>query len=200
MSHIPHIENESRRRFLHGAAGLSLAIYLPGTLGATGPGLPPDATAVAQNFEPNAFVRIGADNVVTVISKHIEMGQGTYTGIATIIAEELDAAWSQVRVEGAPADAKRYANTLWGPFQGTGGSSAMANSWMQMRQAGAAARAMLTAAAAQQWQVPVAEISVSEGLISHTASGRSGKFGEFVQLAADQSVNRPGFPRLLRAS
>jgi isoquinoline 1-oxidoreductase beta subunit len=188
MSHIPHIENESRRRFLHGAAGLSLAIYLPGTLAATGPGLPPDATAVAQNFEPNAFVRIGADNVVTVISKHIEMGQGTYTGIATIIAEELDAAWSQVRVEGAPADAKRYANTLWGPFQGTGGSSAMANSWMQMRQAGAAARAMLTAAAAQQWQVPVAEISVSEGVISHTASGRSGKFGEFVQLAADQRV------------
>ncbi|GAB4062958.1 xanthine dehydrogenase family protein molybdopterin-binding subunit [Uliginosibacterium sediminicola] len=188
MNNTPHIENDSRRRFLQGVAGLSLAVYLPTTQAATGPGLPPGAAEAAANFEPNAFVRIGTDNVVTVISKHIEMGQGTYTGIATIVAEELDAAWSQVRVEGAPADAKRYANTLWGPFQGTGGSSAMANSWMQMRQAGAAARAMLVAAAAKQWQVPASEIAVSEGLISHAASNRSGKFGDFVLAAANESV------------
>jgi isoquinoline 1-oxidoreductase subunit beta len=188
MNNTPHIENDSRRRFLQGIAGLSLAVYLPTTQAATGPGLPPGAAEAAANFEPNAFVRIGTDNVVTVISKHIEMGQGTYTGIATIVAEELDAAWSQVRVEGAPADAKRYANTLWGPFQGTGGSSAMANSWMQMRQAGAAARAMLVSAAAKQWQVPASEITVSDGLITHAASKRSGRFGEFVQAAASQSV------------
>jgi isoquinoline 1-oxidoreductase beta subunit len=84
-------------------------------------------------------LRIGTDNSVTVMSKHLEMGQGTYTGLATILAEELDADWaSTVRVEGAAADAKRYNNLFWGPTQGTGGSTAMANSWDQMRQAGAA--------------------------------------------------------------
>src|SRR5690606_37884337 len=113
---------------------------------------------------PNAFVRIGTDDLVTVISKHLEMGQGTYTGLATIVAEELDAA-SQVRVEGAPADGKRYGNTQWGPVQGTGGSTAIANSWAQLRQAGATARAMLVAAAAQQWQVPAEEITVSNGVV-----------------------------------
>ncbi len=94
-------------------------------------------------FAPNAFVRIGADNSVTVIAKHLEMGQGSYTGIATVLAEELDADWARVRVESAPADAKRYANLVFGKMQGTGGSSAMANSWQQLREAGAKARAML---------------------------------------------------------
>lgn len=189
MTNTPRIENESRRSFLQGAAGLSLAIYLPSVRAATGPGLHPSGKeVVAASFEPNAFVRIGTDDVVTIISKHIEMGQGTYTGIATIVADELDAAWSQVRVEGAPADAERYANTLWGPFQGTGGSSAMANSWMQMRQAGAAARAMLVAAAAKQWKVPAVEITVSDGVIRHAVSGRAGRFGEFVLAAANESV------------
>ena len=102
-----------------------------------------------RRFAPNAFLRIGADNSVTVIAKHLEMGQGAYTGIATIVAEELDADWSLVRVESAPADAKRYANLAFGTLQGTGGSSAMANSWMQLREAGGKARAMLLAAAAK---------------------------------------------------
>ena len=106
--------------------------------------------ARGRRFAPNAFVRIGADDSVTVISKHVEMGQGAYTGIATIVAEELDADWTQVRVESAPADAKRYANLAFGTMQGTGGSSAMANSWMQLREAGAKARAMLLAAAAKR--------------------------------------------------
>src|ERR1700683_2096736 len=92
-------------------------------------------------FIPNAFLRIGTDNRVTVIAKHVEMGQGAYTGIATIVAEELDADWAQVRVESAPADVKRYANLVLG-VQGTGGSSAMANSWAQLREAGAKARSM----------------------------------------------------------
>ncbi len=126
MTHLPRIENESRRRFLRGAAGLTLAVYLPGATAAAGPGVPAGAAApAAPIFEPNAFVRIGTDGVVTVISKHLEMGQGTYTGLATIVAEELDAAWSQVRVEGAPADAQRYNNLLFGQFQGTGGSTAI---------------------------------------------------------------------------
>jgi len=95
-------------------------------------------------------VRIGADNTVTVFVKHLEMGQGTFTGLPTLVAEEMDAAWTQIRVEAAPADASRYNNLLWGPAQGTGGSTAMANSYEQLRKAGAAARAMLVAAAAKR--------------------------------------------------
>jgi len=125
------IENASRRRFLQGAAGLTLALHLPRALATAeaGPGKGAGGELVGEvQFEQNAFVRITADNTVTVISKHVEMGQGTYTGLATIVAEELDAAWSQVRVEGAPADASRYNNLFWGPTQGTGGSTAIANS------------------------------------------------------------------------
>src|SRR2546428_626147 len=99
------------------------------------------ALAADEVFAPNAFIRIAPDNTVTIIGKHIEFGQGSYTGLATILAEELDADWSQIRVEAAPADAERYNNLKWGPMQGTGGSSAMANSWEQHRQAGATARA-----------------------------------------------------------
>src|SRR3979490_327758 len=85
--------------------------------------------SAGASFTPNAFLRIGADDSVTVIAKHVEMGQGAYTGIATIVAEELDADWSRVRVESAPADAKRYANLAFGTMQGTGGSSAMPHFW-----------------------------------------------------------------------
>jgi isoquinoline 1-oxidoreductase subunit beta len=175
------IENESRRRFLHGAAGLTLAIYLPAVPAAGASGKAANVT----HFAPNAFLRIAEDNTVTVISKHLEMGQGTYTGLATIVAEELDADWSQVRVEGAPADAKRYNNLSWGPAQGTGGSTAIANSWQQLRQAGAAARAMLVAAAARQWQVPAAEIVVANGIVLHQASGRKASFGQLAAAAAE---------------
>lgn len=131
------IENESRRQFLQGAAGLTLAIYLPNAVAAmrAGPGQAGGEIVGEAAFEPNAFVRIGSDNRVTVIVKHLEMGQGTYTGLPTLVAEELDAAWSQIRVEGAPADAKRYNNLFWGAAQGTGGSTAMANSFEQMHMA-----------------------------------------------------------------
>jgi len=138
---------------------------------------------VASNLAPNAFVRIGADDSVTVIAKHLEMGQGTYTGLATILAEELDADWAHVKVEAAPADASRYNNLSFGTMQGTGGSSAMANSWMQLRQAGAAARAQLVAAAASQWNVPAGEITVKQGVVSHAGSGKKARFGELVATA-----------------
>jgi isoquinoline 1-oxidoreductase beta subunit len=118
-----------------------------------------------------------------VLSKHIEFGQGTYTGLATILAEELDADWSTVRVESAPADVSRYANLAFG-VQGTGGSTAMANSWQQIRRAGATARAMLVAAAAEAWEVDATEIEVSDGVVSHSAAGREARFGELVQRAA----------------
>ncbi len=189
MTKMPRIENASRRNFLNGAMGLTLAIYLPRMEAAAGPGVPAGAaTPALQPFEPNAFVRIGADNVVTVISKHIEMGQGTYTGLATLVAEELDAAWSQVRVEGAPADAKRYNNVRFGPFQGTGGSTSIANSWEQLRKAGATARAMLVAAAARRWQVPADEIHVDDGVVSHRRSGRKATFGQLARGAAQLPV------------
>ena len=175
------IQNLSRRGFLQGAAGLTLGLALPGVGLAARPG------AAAASFEPTPFLRIGADNTVTVISKHLEMGQGTYTGLATIVAEELDAAWAQVKVEGAPADARRYKNLAFGA-QGTGGSTAMANSWGQMRETGATARAMLVSAAAKRWQVPAAEITVAEGVLRHAASGRQATFGELAEAASREAV------------
>jgi isoquinoline 1-oxidoreductase subunit beta len=189
------IVNESRRRFLQTGAGLTLAVYLHGSHAAPVAAAPAKtgsaAPAAAIEFEPNAFVRIGEDNTVTIIAKHLEMGQGTYTGLATLVAEELDAAWPQVKVEGAPADAKRYNNLLWGPMQGTGGSSAMANSFEQMRRAGAAARFMLVAAAAAEWSVPAKEIAVKAGIVSHAASNRQASFGELAAKAALQEAPQP---------
>jgi isoquinoline 1-oxidoreductase beta subunit len=179
------IHNLSRRHFLQGSAGLTLGLALPAF---AAKGAKTAAAGSAAAFEPTPFLSIGADNSVTVISKHLEMGQGTYTGLATIVAEELDAAWSQVRVDGAPADAKRYNNLAFGPMQGTGGSTAMANSWEQLRQTGAAARAMLVAAAAKRWNVPAAEISVRDGVVSHAASKRKATFGELADTAAAEVV------------
>src|SRR5690606_25522224 len=104
------IENVSRRTFLKTGAGLTLAVVLPTAGAASGTSRRTVASIASAEagFSPNAFVRIAADNTVTVIAKHLEMGQGTYTGLATLVAEELDAAWAQVAVEGAPADNKRY--------------------------------------------------------------------------------------------
>ena len=189
-----HIVNISRRRFIAGSAvsiaGLTLGI-IP-NVGAeqreAGPGIAGQAPETAGDFSPNAFLRIDGDGIVTVISKHLEMGQGTYTGLATLVAEELEADWEMVRVEGAPADAVRYNNLFWGKAQGTGGSTAIANSWEQMRRAGAAARQMLIQAAAKQWQVAAGEITVKSGVLSHAPSGRQAGFGELAALAAQQPV------------
>ncbi|ALG68644.1 xanthine dehydrogenase family protein molybdopterin-binding subunit [Beggiatoa leptomitoformis] len=184
------IFNISRRTFLKTGvsvgAGLTLGLYLPSSPAET----PPAVTDIL--FEPNAFVRIGTDNSVTVTVKHVEMGQGTYTGLPTLVAEELDADWAQVKVVGAPADAGRYNNLFWGPVQGTGGSTAMANSFEQMRMAGATARQMLVTAAAQAWQVPAAEIVVKAGLVSHAASKHQASFGELAELAAHLTVPESG--------
>ena len=171
------IQNLSRRDFLKSSGALVLGVALPV------PGL---AQPKGASFAPNAFVRIGADNTVTVIVKHLEMGQGTYTGLPTLVAEELDADWSQIRAEGAPADAARYNNLFWGQAQGTGGSTALANSYEQLRKAGAAARAMLVAAAAAKWEVPVSEIRVQKGVVYSKTQKAS--FGELAASAADQPV------------
>ncbi len=177
------ILNVSRRTFLKGSGGLALGIaFAPLLKGGEA------LAATAEPFTPNAFVRIAGDGTVTILAKHVEMGQGSYTGLATLLAEELDADWSQVRVEGAPANAALYNNLAFGPMQGTGGSSAIANSFEQMRKAGASARAMLVSAAAEQWKVPAAEITVSKGVVSHASSGKKAGFGELADAAARQSV------------
>lgn len=134
-------------------------------------------------FAPNAFLRIAPDNTVTVISKHVEGGQGIYTGLATIIAEELDADWSQVHVEPAPAIPDLYKNLQFGS-QGTGGSNSIANSYEQYRRAGATARAMLVTAAARRWKVDYREIMVIEGVVKHEKSSRHANFGQLAQAAA----------------
>ena len=193
------IEQAGRRDFLKlvsvAGAGLTLGLELPGVLAASSSESAQDNSA-GQAFQPNAFIRIHEDDKVVVIIKHLEMGQGTYTGLATLVAEELDADWQQVFSEGAPADASRYNNLLWGEMQGTGGSSAIANSFQQMRQAGAAAKAMLIAAAADKWQVPAGEIQVAKGMVSHSASGNQASFGELAHLAAQQAVPEPEFLQL----
>ncbi|HUE09736.1 MAG TPA: xanthine dehydrogenase family protein molybdopterin-binding subunit [Steroidobacteraceae bacterium] len=174
----------TRREFLK-TAGSAATVAL--TIGFEWLGPSRRAAAVVAGpkvFAPNAFLRIGADNSVTIIAKHVEMGQGAYTGIATVLAEELDADWAQVRVESAPANAKLYANLIFGTLQGTGGSSAMANSWMQLREAGAKGRAMLLTAASQEWKVPVAELTVDKGVVSHSGSKRQATFGSLAGKAA----------------
>ncbi len=188
------IENLSRRDFLikgvAAGAGLTLGLYLPRGLGKeyrAGPGIAGGEERDVGTFEPNAFVRIGTDDKVTVIVKHLEMGQGTYTGLPTLVAEELDARWDQVNPEGAPADVTRYNNLLWGPAQGTGGSTAIANSFEQMRKAGAAARQMLIAAAAETWRVPADQIEVRDGVLRH-GGGKQATFGELSEAAARQPV------------
>jgi isoquinoline 1-oxidoreductase beta subunit len=169
----------SRRDILKGGGALTIAMWLPGR----GAQANDTQATNAGRLVPNAFVRIDKDSTVTVIAKHVEMGQGAYTGLATIVAEELDADWSQIRVEGAPANAKLYNNLAFGPFQGTGGSTAIANSYDQLKNAGATARALLVTAAAQRWQVPASEITISKGVVQHK-SGKSARFGELVEDAA----------------
>ncbi|HID8513050.1 TPA: molybdopterin cofactor-binding domain-containing protein, partial [Serratia marcescens] len=171
----------SRRRFIVGAGALVIGAYLPST-GALARSAAPAASGAAA-FDANAFVQIGADGVVTVISKHTEVGQGVYTGMATLVAEELDADWAQVRVVAAPVDTNIYKNLTFG-FQGTGGSSSVANAYEQMRRMGAMARALLVQAAAQSWKTSAQEITVQAGKIRHAASGREAGFGEFAALAA----------------
>ncbi len=172
------------RRGVLATGGLVVAIgWLPGQASAAAQGR--EGAAAKAVFEPNQFVSIGADNLVTIVNKHHEMGQGNTTGLATLVADELDADWSLVRTEYAGANVKLYANLAFG-MQGTGGSSAIANSYLQYRAAGATARAMLVSAAAQAWGVPADEIRTSDSVLSH-ASGKRATYGEMAGAAAKQT-------------
>ena len=172
----------SRRDLLKGAAaGLVIGfVFTPARSRVLAAAPPPQLTNAQL---ANAFVRVAPDNTVTVMIKHLEMGQGVYTGLPTIVAEELDADWSQMRAESAPANAELYKNLAFG-MQGTGGSTAVANSFEQLRKAGATARAMLVDVAAKDWKVPAASITVKKGVVSHAASKRSATFGELAEKAA----------------
>ncbi len=176
----------TRRAFLQAAAG-ALVI---GTVVEFGPGRFGTRPARAATFKdppmPNAFVRVAPDSTVTVIIKHLDKGQGVTTGLTTIVAEELDADWAQMRFAFAPANAALYNNLYFGPVQGTGGSTSVANSWLQLRRAGAAARAMLVAAAADAWGVPAAQISIEKGVLA--AGEHRGRFGDFAAKAATLPV------------
>lgn len=172
----------SRRGFLIGSAAGSTALLVG--LGSNGVLAAAGEAKLAAALNP--FVRIDASGVVTVILKHFEMGQGTSTGLTTLVAEELDADWEKVDTEFAPSDGSRYANLMFG-LQGTGGSTATANSYMQYREAGAVARDLLVRAAAQTWGVDPASITIERSIL--TSGPHFGHFGEFVELASTLEVS-----------
>src|SRR5947208_8317298 len=139
--------------------------------------------ASSDSFAPNAFIRIGSDSQVVLTMPYVEMGQGTYTSIPMLIAEELDVSLKQVWLEHAPPNEKLYANPLLG-VQATGNSNAMRGAWKPLRQAGAAARTMLVAAAAKRWGVDPTSCRAQRGEVLHAATGRSAKYGDLAGDAA----------------
>ena len=174
----------SRRTFLMAGAAVGGGLLIGVGLGAAGTA-PAKAADVAGTpaFSPNAFVRIDPDGQVTVTMGYIEMGQGTYTSVPMLIAEELEVDLASVRFEHAPPNDKLYANPLLG-FQVTGGSTTIRSSWEPMRRAGATARTMLVNAAANAWKVDPGGCRAEKGEVIDAASGRRMKFGALVAAAA----------------
>src|SRR5258705_4041436 len=166
MSAAAEVPRFPRRNLLQAAAA-SVALY--------GFHLP-TAQAAATGFAPNAFIRIAGDGGVTLVMPQVEMGQGVYTSIAMIMAEELDADFARLILEHAPPDEAHYANPMLG-VQATGNSNSIRAFWKPLRTAGATARAMLIAAAAQQWGVDAASCSTANNQVIHGASGRKLNYG-----------------------
>jgi isoquinoline 1-oxidoreductase beta subunit len=197
---IEKISEVSRRDMLSGglAGGFLLAFHLP--VRATddepaqspdNPAQPPDNAVQPPDksdvkFEPNAFIRIDGADKTTLIMPQVEMGQGVYTAVAMILAEELDADFSKVVLEHAPPNDQLYGNPTFG-LQVTGNSNSIRAFWMPLRKAGATARAMLVQAAAQQWQVEPATCTTSNGQVKHEESGRTLSYGELAEAASKQT-------------
>jgi isoquinoline 1-oxidoreductase beta subunit len=181
----------SRRNFLINSAvagsGLVLSLSLPFGQGKAGG---------TDSFAPNAFIRIGTDGEIVLIMPYVEMGQGTYTSIPMLIAEELEVSLKQVRLEHAPPNEKLYANPLLG-VQATGNSNAIRGAWKPLREAGATARVMLISAAAKRWGVDAGSCHAEAGEVVHAPSGRRVKYGELAADAArmpipkDVALKRP---------
>lgn len=168
------IKNETRRDFLKVsgtvAGGLALGFYLP-----TGPRI---AQAAAQTSSPNAWIKIGTDNSITIMCARSEMGQDVYTSMTMLVTEELEVDINKVKVEFAPP-AEVYINALLGG-QLTGGSTAVRDAWEKLRKAGASARMMLVAAAASEWGVDASQLKAANGMVT----GPGGKKATYGQLAA----------------
>jgi len=179
--------NLSRRRFLSVSAAVGGGLVIGFT---TDPliGVADAAQSVASPpFTPNAFVRIGGDGKIVLTMPYVEMGQGTYTSIPMLIAEELEVDLKQVRLEHAPPNEKLYGNPLLG-VQATGNSNAIRGAWQPLRQAGATARAMLVSAAAQRWNVDPMSCRAQSGEVLHEPTGRRSKYGELAADAARMPV------------
>jgi isoquinoline 1-oxidoreductase subunit beta len=172
----------SRREFIKGAAagGFLLAFYVPARAGNEPEQTPRGAKG---QFAPNAFIRIDKTGTTTLVMPQVEMGQGVYTGVAMILAEELDADVAKIILEHAPPNEKLYTNPLLG-IQATGGSTSLRAFWMPLRTAGATARAMLVQAAAQQWKVDPATCTTARGEVSHAPSNRKIDYGTLSDAAA----------------
>ena len=147
----------------------------------------PGANSAETTFAPNAFIRIGADGQIVLIMPYVEMGQGTYTSIPMLIAEELEVGLDQVRLEHAPPNAKLYANPLLGE-QATGNSNAIRGAWKPLREAGATARTMLVAAAAKRWNVDPTSCRAQGGEVLHVPTGRRIEYGALAADAARMPV------------
>jgi isoquinoline 1-oxidoreductase beta subunit len=182
----------SRRALVKAGLAGSLVLTLPLPLRAANePEHPPDNTA--GQFAPDAFIRIDHSGKTTLVMPQVEMGQGVYTAIAMILAEEIDADFSKVALEHAPPSDKLYGNPMFG-IQATGNSNSIRAWWKGLRTASAAARAMLIQAAAQQWQVDPASCSAANSTVSHAASGRTIGYGDLVDAASALAV--PQNPQL----
>jgi isoquinoline 1-oxidoreductase beta subunit len=184
-SFVPPSGVTSRRAFISGglAGGFVLAFQLPAHA-VNEPNQPPDNSTTA--FSPNAFIRIDRTGMTTLVMPQVEMGQGVYTSIAMILAEELDANFAQITLEHAPPDEKAYANPVFG-IQATGNSNSIRAFWKPLRTAGASARAMLVHAAARQWRVDPASCGARGGKVTHPASGRSLGYGALAAAASKET-------------
>jgi isoquinoline 1-oxidoreductase beta subunit len=171
----------SRRNFLEAGAAAGGGLILSLTLPFAGDHA---EAAGADGFAPNAFIRIGREGPIVLTMPYVEMGQGTYTSIPMLIAEELEVDLKQVRLEHAPPNEKLYGNPLLGGIQATGNSNAMRAAWQPMRQAGATARTMLITAAAKRWKVDPASCRAQHGEVLHAPTGKRLRYGELVADAA----------------
>ncbi|MES2521459.1 MAG: xanthine dehydrogenase family protein molybdopterin-binding subunit [Gemmatimonadota bacterium] len=167
-----------------GAGGLLLAFVLPARTSRRLGAQSADPKQNAADFEPNAWLRIAPDGTVTVLIDRSEMGQGVLTSLPMLVAEELDADWSRVRAEHLPVDARR---PIGRAVRLTGGSASVRQGWTPARQAGAVARAMLVAAAAERWGVAAAECTTGQGVVMHERSGRREAYGALVDAAAGRT-------------